>query len=171
MPSIIHPPVYPGARFAAGAISGCIGGIAMALFAMIRSSHAGLGFWLPMQQIAATFYGVEALLGGPVSTFIGSVAHLIVASLIGALSASILVRARGAAAIWLGLSVGVIAWFVMTFLVLPWADQAMRERITLIAGWWFADHLVFGAMLFLTPFLDRAIESPATPHPARPGHA
>lgn len=59
-------------------------------------------------------------------------------------------------ALVVGLIYGVLIWAVMTWLVLPIVNQVMLDRVMIAPSWWFAFHLIFGAMLLLTPALVSA---------------
>lgn len=161
-----------GARFTAGAIAGVIAGIVMAMIAMSRAAFVGMSFWFPVEQIAATFYGVDALLGGGGPIIVGVLIHMVTSAVLGGLAGLFLAKLSTAGAFGAGLLVGVVIWALMTFLVLPIANEVMRERVALMSGWWFTYHLVFGGMLFLTPVLFRRLGhrpvGAAPPRGARP---
>ncbi len=147
----------------AGLVSGLVAGAVMGLVAMARSESAGMGFWLPMHEIAATLYGVDALLGGIGVTFVGVLVHLALAACFGWVFAMYTWRLNPGWSFLAGLAAGGAGWFLMTFLILPWADPVMQARVALIPGWWFIDHLIFGGMLFLTPILSTAGRKPVQP--------
>ncbi len=147
----------------AGAIAGLIAGIFMALGAMGHSASAGLGFWTPMKVIAATWLGVDALVGGGGAVFLGMITHLVAASFWGAVFASLIWRRESVgAAFWEGLVFGVAVWLIMTYIGLPIFDTTMIPRVAMSPDWWFYDHLIYGACLCLTPAIRRAL-SPVAP--------
>ena len=72
-----------GPNFAGGIAAGLIAGVVMALVAMFRSLSLDAGFWFPMKQIAAFFFGVDALIGGGGVIFVGVVIHLTLSAIFG----------------------------------------------------------------------------------------
>lgn len=143
----------------AGAVAGITAGIIMALFAMIRSYMMGMGFWLPVKQIAALIFGVDAILGGFGVLLTGLVIHVLTSAVLGAVFGVLIGdRARSVSNSAVGgLLFGAVVWFVMSFLVLPWANPVMDARTELMPIEWFLYHLVFGLFLFTTPFYLRSI--------------
>lgn len=138
---------------AGGALAGLIGGLAMAMVAMIRAGVEGLGFWLPPRLIGATFVGIDALTSGAGVVILGLITHMAVSMGFGILFAALIRRSTTTGtAVLGGVLMGIAAWAVMTFVALPLLNDIMRERSYALApGWWFAYHLVFGAFLGLTP--------------------
>lgn len=156
----------------AGALAGLISGAVMALIMMTRSLTQNGDFWLAMNQIAAMVYGPDALLGGT-ATLVGILIHFAVAAGWGLLFGLIASRISNTGAFWAGLIFGAAVWAIMTFAVLPLVNNIMRERVDLIPGWWFAYHLIYGAVLslaapFAKTFADRA---EAHAHAHVPHHA
>lgn len=151
----------------------------MGMVAMIRAIAGGMSFWLPMQQIAATFYGSEALLGGFGPTIVGMMIHLMFSAAFGGVVGLFVYRFSAGATFWVGMLAGIIIWAVMTWIVMPVANPVMHQRVALMNGWWFVYHLVFGGMLFLTPLINRGLEHRRVadashsdlPGSPRPGHA
>lgn len=147
--------------YSAGAVAGLIAGVVMALAMMGRSSGMGDGYWTPMNVIAGTWLGVDALVGGAWTTALGVVTHLIAAAFWGAVF-SALIRRRETVfgAFWEGLLFSVGVWLIMTYIGLPIFDRTMIPRAALMPGWWFYEHLIYGACLCITPALRRAINPP-----------
>lgn len=146
-----------------GVVAGVIAGVVMAMVAMIRASVLGLGFWLPVKQIAALWYGVDALILGAGAVWVGLLTHLVVAALYGLLFGTTVGRTGSMAGSFAGgLLYGVAIWAVMTWVALPLTNEVMLERVTLMPWWWFGYHLIFGGMLFLTPPLVNAFAAPRT---------
>lgn len=138
----------------AGMEAGLISGVVMMLALMVYSFSTGEGFFFPLQQIAATFMGVEALIGGTGTILLGAVIHLVVAAGLG-LGFGLMLppgSSDAVAASW-GVAFGAAVWLMMTFAVLPIFNPIMADRVSLYSGWWFAYHLGFGAVLGLTPSL------------------
>lgn len=139
-----------------GAVAGLISGVAMILVAMIYSAAIGEGFSFPLKEIAATFVGVEAIIGGAGTILIGAVTHLIVAAAWGAIFGLALpADSTPTAAYGWGLAFGVGVWLVMSFVALPIFNSVMADRVALYSGMWFAYHLVFGVVLGTTPDIAR----------------
>lgn len=148
----------PAARdiWGPGAASGVVGAVAMGLIWMIVSAARGLGFWMPMKLISATFVGADAILGGAGSIVLGVVVHLIVGASFGIIFAALLRRGvTPAAELLLALLYSTVVFFVMTYLVLPWANEVMYLAVN--KGWFFLYHLVYGAGLALVLPMRRAI--------------
>lgn len=142
----------------AGIISGLIAGAVMALVMMGHSSAAGMGLWTPIKAIAATWMGVNALVGGFGTVVLGLATHFTCAAFWGAIFSSLIWRREVvAAAFWEGLVYGVAVWLIMTYIGLPIFDQTMMPRVGLMPGWWFYDHLIYGACLCVTPAVRRSM--------------
>ena len=147
----------------AGAIAGLISGAAMGLLAMIYSASIGEGFTFPLKEIAATFLGVEAIIGGAGTIILGALIHFAVSAAWGAIFGMVLPRDRDTlrtaaddtAAYGWGLAFGVGVWLVMTFIALPVFNQVMSDRVALYSGMWFINHLLFGVVLGTTPAIAR----------------
>lgn len=153
-PGIAHP--FAGERhYAAGALAGFIGGIVMAIVAMIVTASMGAGMLMPLKAMAALLLGVDALVGGAGAIIVGMMIHFATAIILGLIFAAIIGDARPGAAFGLGLIYGFGVWIVMTFLILPAANPTMSARVAMMGGWWFVEHLVYGGMLFLLPILHR----------------
>jgi hypothetical protein len=127
-----------------GATGGILGALVMAGLAMIVMALAGKGFWTPPRLIAGVVLD-NVLTAGAGAVVLGVVIHLITgAAFGGAFGAIFYDRTPSAGALmgW-GLAYGAIIYFVMTFLVLPWANPVMYANFDL--SLLFLDHLVFGA--------------------------
>lgn len=145
-------------RVPGGTAAGLVAGLAMLLAAAIGSAAEGLGVGLPARLVAATWYGVPALVGGPLVIAVGIATHLAGAALLGIAFAGLGRGRRARTAAGYGLVFGVAVWAVMTHVVLPLVNPVMRDRVVgLTPGWWLVQHLVFGGALFLTPLLRRAL--------------
>lgn len=140
-----------------GVVAGLIGGIAMAMAAMIRAKTLGMSFTEPLQQIAGLLFGADALLDGGTVLISGMMIHMISSMMMGAAFGLIFVRIRSAGvALIVGMIYGAVIWALMTYLVMPMLNPTMSVRVALIPMWWFIYHLIFGAMLLFTPILARA---------------
>lgn len=139
---------------AVGLVAGCVMGLAM----MIFSATQRMGFWSPMQAIAATLFGQNVLGGGAAITFVGVIIHLLVASAYGIFFTAFMdwkTPFRIAAAA--GLAYGVCLWALMTCVALPFFNPLMRVRAGLAPRAWFAFHLIYGLALALAPALKKAL--------------
>jgi hypothetical protein len=138
----------------AGAEAGLISGLVMILSMMVYTAAIGEGFLFPAKEIAATFMGVEAIIGGVGTVLLGLAIHLAVSAAWGAAFSLMLApnSSTGSAIGW-GIAYAVGIWLVMTYVALPFFDPVMSDRVALYSGWWFALHLVYGAVLGITPEL------------------
>lgn len=135
-------------RITSAALGGVVAGLVMALIAMVRAGANGLGFWLPMKSIAATYAGVDALIGGGTAAGLGLVTHVVVSAGVGALFGVLLpLRPTRGKALALAVLYGVFVWAAMTFLVLPTVNEVMLDRVMLSPFWWFVLHTIFGLVL------------------------
>ncbi len=156
-----------------GGIAGIIAGVVMAVAAMAFAGMMGLGFLAPLRMIAAALYGVDALIGGAEVLIAGLIIHMIVSAGFGIVFAALLSpRASGGAAFGWGLLYSVVVLGIMTAGVLPWSNPTMAVRVPLMAGAWFFEHLVYGAVLAITPGWVRSfsVQRPlaeVTPYPER----
>jgi hypothetical protein len=144
------------ATIAAGALAGIVGGIIMAMFAMMYAAIMGMGILAPLRMIGATFYGPEALVGGAGVLLYGLMIHMITSAAWGAVFALLLPRgiSPAAAAGW-GAVFSLVVLLVMTYGVLPWANPTMAARVPMMMGAFVIEHLLFGLGLGLTPVFER----------------
>lgn len=139
-----------------GAIAGIIAGLALGAFAMMYAAIMGMGFWAPLKMIAATLFGDPALIGGVGVIMTGLIIHMMVSAVFGIIFAALLPRgAGGGTALLAGVAYGFAIWAVMTYLVLPWANATMYPRVQMLMGSFIFEHLLFGAVLAITPGLVR----------------
>lgn len=142
-----------------GVIAGLISGFFMILVAMIYTAIIDAGFWTPLNLIAATWYGPEAVQGGAWVGITGAITHLVVASIWGVVFASLTPRIQSAGkAFGWGLLYGIAVWAVMSFIFLPLVNPTMSQATANMSGWWFFFHLVYGGSLGLTPAAERSVE-------------
>ncbi|HET9179248.1 MAG TPA: hypothetical protein VFQ24_12900 [Terriglobia bacterium] len=147
-----------------GIAGGVIAGLPMLAFAMVHAEITGAGFSSPLRWIAASLGDVCALImageaRGSTSTpgvlFTGAIIHLLFSAGWGIVFVRLFPRLRGIAALGVGLLYGVGVWVVMTWGVLTWLDRPMYDRVQLVAGAFFMQHLVYGGCLALAPCLAR----------------
>jgi hypothetical protein len=137
-----------------GCIAGVLAGILMGLAASAYAATAGGGWSLPMQMIAATYYGPLSFVGGAGVTTIGVFTHLAIAGALGVIFAALTagVRSLGLSFI-LGIIYGIAVWAFMTYVTLAVINETMRVRVALTATWWFFLHWIYGGLLgiFMPP--------------------
>lgn len=151
-----------------GVIVGLIGGVLMAMFAMIASAtYLHMGFFTPLYAIAVPLIGQHPLLTsmtdgvfylalGPV--LLGLMVHLLWSVLWGLIFGLLARRLHltGGTAIISGLVYGVLIMMVMIFLVLPVVGASYL--LQLLGGWAFsltiANALFYGVSLGLWPVLQ-----------------
>lgn len=141
-----------GRSLLGGVLAGLVAGGGMLLFAMVHSALAGEDFRLPPRLVAAAWYGSVALAQDGGVVLVGGATHLAISCLFGALFGVTFGRLRSAR---IGVAVGVlyavIVWALITFAVLPWANEVLLAHVAAIPWWWLAYFLVFGALLGLSP--------------------
>jgi hypothetical protein len=149
----------------AGALSGLIGGVTMALFATTYAAIVGLGFWTPVQAIAGTLLGRDAMTGAS-AVVIGIAIHVAVSMAFGILFALITPRdVAPAPAMVFGMFAGLAILVMMNLVVLPIVNPYVRSHLmwgssphalpVVIA---FVMHLIYGLGLSLTPSLRRRFQ-------------
>jgi hypothetical protein len=143
-------PNLTAAKIASSAVAGFVAGMVMVVCAMARSGIVGLGFWLPAQSIAATFFGVDALISGTGAVVLGLIAHVVMSLLVGGIFGALISSdsSRGVI-VGLALAYSILIWAAMTFLALPLINEVMLERVLLTPVWWFVLHLIYGLVLGL----------------------
>jgi uncharacterized membrane protein YagU involved in acid resistance len=146
----------------AGAVGGLIGGVMMALFAMLYDAATGLGFFSPVRAIAATVLGRDAVTTGGGAILLGLAIHLGVSILFGVVFAAITQReVPPAAAIAFGMFAGLAILVIMSLVVLPVLNPVSRARLmwgaprSLPVSVAFVIHLLYGLGLALVPTLRR----------------
>jgi hypothetical protein len=132
-----------------GALAGLGGGLAMAIVAAILTAAAGGDIWHQPKLIATTVLGQSALAqpgfaAGPV--IVGSLIHLIISALLGALFGIITRRMLHLTSdfgtpVLAGLIYGMLTWAVAYFIVLPVINPALTQ---IYAPAFIIQHLVYG---------------------------
>ena len=150
----------PGVIIGVGS-AGIVAGVVMAMAAMFYAAANGSGFFLPVRNIAATWYGRNALVGGAAVLLVGLVTHLGTSAFGGVVFAALPSSRKSATAALLGgLVWGVVVWAILSFAVMPWLNPTMyagtvgREPV-----WWFVLHLIYGGMLVVTPGVVRRVSA------------
>jgi hypothetical protein len=153
-----------------GGIAGILAGSVMAAAAMIYSAANGSGFFLPVRNIAATWYGASALVGGAGVLIVGLLTHLGTSALWGGIFAALSPRRKSVpVALVEGLFWGVVVWAVTSFAVMSWINPTMYAGTVEKDGvWWFILHLIYGAALVVTlGFVRRIAAGWPLPEPKR----
>jgi hypothetical protein len=160
-----------------GAVGGLAGGLGMALWQMIYSAAMGDGFWTPLNVCMASFvYRADARMmihdsmmhpgmsmNEPVQAshlLVGAALHFAFSAVVGMSFAIILFAIRqsglvplvGRYAGYVAASIagGAILYFVMWYLVLPWANPQFKDLA--LKGPFFVAHLVYGVFFGLVGF-------------------
>jgi hypothetical protein len=134
-----------------GAIGGALGGVAMALVAIGYGLISGIGVWLPVNVIAATF--LRDLQSAPIdqlsqfnlaALIIGLLMHAVLSIGIGILFVLILPTLPGTPIIW-ALTVGPLLWIIASVLTLPLIDPVMARVVNVPS--FVAAHVVYGLVM------------------------
>lgn len=142
------------AVLACGSATGLVAGTLMGVAAMIHAGSVGLDPFGPVRQVAAVWYGIDALIGGEGIIGVGVLTHLAVSMVLGVLFAALGPRRGGpAVALVSALAFGTLVWAVFSWVLLPLADPIMHERVRLFPSAWYLMHLMFGALLTPAPHL------------------
>jgi hypothetical protein len=145
-----------GRRLAAGIAAGILGAILMMGFMTAYSSFTGAGMTMPLKELGAFVYGVEALVAGSVAMLAGAGIELGFSIALGILFALFISRRTSiVAALFAGIAVGVVIWVAMDLFVLPSMNPTMAARITLMPRAYFVAHLLYGLSLGMTPVFIR----------------
>ena len=139
-------------RLINGAAVGAVAGVAMAGWAMVTSLVAGTGFLKPVQLIAATFFGEDALTLTPLVFVSGLMLHMATSMMLGAMLGPVLSRPMS---LWtsglIGILWGVVAWAAFTFVIMPQGNVVMHLATDKTPVTWFIGHVIFGGVLGLMP--------------------
>lgn len=140
----------------AGVTAGIAGGGAMAAFLLVWSAWRGPSALAAVQAMGGLFYGRGAVGGGGGPIFWGLAIHFAVSVALGVLFAAVVHRQTDPlAAVTGGLLYGLAVWAVMTFVVVPIVDPALREFVSDRMFGWLAAHVPFGIALGVAPQLRR----------------
>src|SRR5438876_12402905 len=172
-----HREAVSGRVLGFGALSGVAGGLGMAMWQMLYSAGRGDGFWTPLNVCMASFvYRSEAKMmvddmmmhpgmsmNEPVQAShlaVGAGLHFAFSAVVGMAFAAVLVAIKqsgvlpklGSYAGYVAASIagGAILYFVMWYLVLPWANSQFKELA--LKGPFFVAHLVYGLAFGLLAF-------------------
>lgn len=150
-------------RALAGGIAGLIAAIAVLAAAVLYSWLATPEeAWLPMKNVAATWLGVGALIGGGWTVLLGVTSHF-ANSIAWGIVFGLLMNGRRNAGVTLlaGFVWGMVIWLVMTWVALPLIDPTMAARVAMepVWWWWFL-HVIYGVVL-ATALLAVGVAAPA----------
>lgn len=134
----------------AGGIAGLIAGTAVLVAAVLYSWLATPEeAWLPMKNVAATWLGVGALIGGVWTVLIGVATHFGNSIAWGIVFGLLMSRCRNpvltlvAGFVW-----AMVVYLVMTWVALPWINQTMAARVAVQpVWWWWLLHAIYGVVL------------------------
>lgn len=164
MAEIHTEPRTASASLMGGAIAGIVGGILMAIFAMLYATATGMGFFGPLRMIAATLYGEGAMTAGADALLVGLIIHVVVSAFWGAIFGLLARRVTTAgAATGLGVLFAIGVLVLMTFIVVPIVNPVMHTEIPKMPVAWFIEHALFGVGLGLLPAFRRRIGHPPAP--------
>lgn len=136
----------------AGIAAGTVAGVLMIAFETAVAVLQGASPLRTLYAIAATFYGPDALVGGVTIAVWGGLLHLAVAAALGCVFAWIVgPYPHGADALGWGIAYGLGVMFLMTYLVLPWANPTLFLRVPQMTAAWVLGHIVFGVCLSFAP--------------------
>lgn len=144
----------------AGIVSGVIGGLAMAAYAMVAGVVLGQGAFAVPQLIGAVFRGPEALLQPPSATLIGIGVHVLTAAAFGVLFATLVRRDTPApVAMLAGVAYALGVFVLMVFVVVPIVNPVMANRVSMMVGTVLMMHVIYGLGLGLAPRLRKAFHT------------
>lgn len=145
-----------GTTAVVGAVAGLAAGAAMMLVCSVWHAVLENGVWTPAREIACSLYGLEALILGGQAVAAGLLVHALVSMAWGILFSALLPRgASGWTAAWTGAAYGAGVWGIMTYGILPWANDVMRARVAMLPEPHLYGHLAYGLCLGLVPVLRR----------------
>lgn len=135
-----------------GAIAGLVGGVTMAVVGAILAIAVGDDLWKAPKLIATFVFGLSALAEPGFSAapvIVGSLIHLLLSALFGALFGSLSCRAWKmpldyGAPVVLGFVYGLAIWLVAYFIVLPLVNPLLLE---IYAPSFLIQNMVYGLMV------------------------
>jgi hypothetical protein len=146
-----------------GAIGGALGGAAMALVANGYGLISGLGVWLPVNVIAATFLrdlqsaSIDQLAQFNLAALIiGLLMHAVLSIGLGILFVLILPTLPGTPIIW-ALTVGPLLWIIASVLTLPLLNPIMVRVVDVPS--FIVAHVIYGLVMGI--YVARTAKVPA----------
>jgi len=152
---------YRSSAIKGGAAGGLFAGAFAGIFACLYSAFSGGGFLMPLSTTAASVLGPQALVDGARGAALGAALYLSVSMLWGWVFASFVSRnTTPAAALFGGLLFGAAVWAIESFIALPIVNTIKESRVALEPAGWFFENVLFGALLYLTPYFKRRYGEP-----------
>jgi hypothetical protein len=140
----------------AGAAAGGAGALLMAAWWILQSAATGYDPLFFFRMVGATFQGPEALVGGAGVVLSGLFLHVVCAVAFAVpLAMAVTRKTRLGPSLVGGVVYGLLILLFMTYVVLPYADPMMRQRVVGMPGTWFFSHVVFGLGVGLVPLFKR----------------
>lgn len=133
--------------YRAGIIGGSLGGLGMAIVAVVTGVFTGLGVWFPLNLVGATL--VRSLQTAPSATLAefnlaaliaGFVLHMVLSVGLGVVFVTLLPTLPGNPLVW-SVIVGGMLWFIAQFAVLPIFNPLMASEVHIPS--FFVAHLVY----------------------------
>jgi len=134
-----------GTWFQQGALGGLVGGIVMAMVAMMYTLVAQGDLLAPLKQMGATFFSGDP--GSFVSMLAGLMLHMMMSVVFGIVFA-LIIQGRTSGVVPLaigGMVFSVAEWAIAITAVLPSLDKALLPTFGSVGG--IVAHLMFGAVL------------------------
>ncbi len=148
------------AALEAGAVTGAIGGVLMMTTLVAQAAITGYGALFPLNLIGATFRGPEALVGGTGVMLSGLLLHAVASLVFGTMFSMAVLRRPGLApTMVMGIAYGLLILLFMTYVVLPYANPIMRQRVIGAPGAWFLSHVAFGLGVGMAPLIKQFFRS------------
>lgn len=145
----------------AGIVAGLVGGVLMAVFAMIAgATYLDQDAWYIPRLIGSTFFDPQTPLERPMIALWGVVLHLIISAAFGVIFAT-MVRPTtpGAMAMLVGIAFALGIYVLMTFLVVPLVNTVMAARVSTMMGTLLVMHILYGSGLATAPALRQVFAS------------
>jgi hypothetical protein len=148
----------PGDPLLGGIAAGVLAGAAMLAWAAGSAAITGLPPSRPLALAAATFFGRDALAGGPAILLSGAALWAGVSAVLGLLYAALVPRDFPyAPAALLGVGYSLVVLAIMASAVLPRVNPVMDAEMPSTGGSWVLAYVAFGAVLGLAPLLRRRL--------------
>ncbi len=152
-----HEPINVKENVEAGALGGVIGGLLMAVWAVLSTYAKGLGLFAVPIWIGSTFMKPEMVQDHALAIGVwGTVLHLMISAVFG-IGFAFLVRRTSdtSVALTIGALYTAVIFFVMVFVVMPYADPIMASHTAAISGTLVGMHLWFVLGIASIPALRR----------------
>lgn len=132
---------------ASGAVSGLVGGVAMAAFMVVAALATGMAELHALDVLGDTFVGLERLEGMAEIAF-GAAIHLLVAVVAGLAFAAVVPRdLPPTCAVMVGMGYALFLAGFMASVVLPVVNPTFRDGMQPLGGSWVIGTVLYGAAL------------------------